>query len=117
MKGQKEKYRYLSIEERKGVELFLSRVREYLKDELVLLKLFGSKARGDYAQESDIDILVVVNGRDWDLHYKVCSIANDVALEFGANISPVILTEKEFNLNRDHGTAFYESVEKEGVPL
>ena len=108
---------FLDEKEMEAVRLFASKVRGLLGDNLIVLKLFGSKARGDFGAESDIDILLVVREKDWDLYYKVCSIATDLALEFGAEISPTIITEKEFGKNRDHNTAFYESVEKEGLPV
>ena len=109
------RYKYLTVVEGEGLGLFAARVREALGDNLTSLKLFGSKARGDFDAESDIDILVLVKSRDWDLHYRVCNIANDIALEYGINISPVIIAESEYDLNREHGTAFYESVEREGI--
>lgn len=108
-------YEFLSEQEREGVRLFASRVRELLGDNLLDLRLFGSKARGDFDAESDIDILLIVREKNFDMRYAVCSIAGDMLLEYGANIAPKFMTDKEFGLNR--GTLFYESVEKEGAAI
>ena len=45
--------------------------------------LFGSKARGDVHEESDIDILVLVNGKvDYKLTRKIRHIAYDIEREY-----------------------------------
>ena len=106
---------YLNDQEKKALNYFTDKVKEALKENLILFKLFGSKARGDFDEESDIDVLVLVNERDWDLHYLVCSIANDISIDLEVFISPTILTLNEYNLNKEHGTAFSHAVEEEGI--
>lgn len=44
---------YLSKEEREALEKFTRGVKFLLGDNLLILKLFGSKARGDFSDESD----------------------------------------------------------------
>jgi len=46
--------------DRQAVQEFVAQVRARRGNQLVALKLFGSKARGDDTPESDIDILVEV---------------------------------------------------------
>ena len=41
----------------------------------------------------------------------------DIQLEYDANISPVIYTEYEYEMNRKMGSLFVKNVEKEGFPL
>ena len=43
---------------------FARRARRELGDHIVQIILYGSRARGDYTDESDIDVLVVVQGID-----------------------------------------------------
>jgi predicted nucleotidyltransferase len=52
----------LSEAERAAVERFVERVQESLGDELEAIWLYGSKARGDASEGSDIDLLVLARG-------------------------------------------------------
>ena len=54
----------LSPMERKVIETFRRRVHESFPDEVRAVRLFGSKARGDAREDSDIDLLVVTASRD-----------------------------------------------------
>jgi predicted nucleotidyltransferase len=50
----------LGAREQAALHDFVQRVRGALGANLVELRLFGSRARGDAAADSDIDVLVVV---------------------------------------------------------
>ena len=46
-------------------------LRDSLGDSLVGLILFGSRARGDYDNESDIDIAIIVQGLSRELKNRI----------------------------------------------
>ena len=50
----------LRSNERAGLAAFVERLRQHYGDDLQRVVLFGSKARGDFDDESDLDLLVVV---------------------------------------------------------
>jgi predicted nucleotidyltransferase len=52
----------LKPEFRGVIEAFLSSVISLLKDVLVELSLYGSAARGEIHEGSDVDVLVIVRG-------------------------------------------------------
>ena len=81
------------------------------------MKIFGSKVRGDFQRESDIDILLIVRDRDARVREYISEIASDLNLEFDCLISPVIYTEAEYNQNRQFNNLFAENLEKEGITL
>ncbi len=103
--------------ERQGVFFFIKKVKKLMGGQLLELKLFGSKARGDFDDESDIDILVVVDSDDWKLRDKICAIAADADIEYGCNISPVVYTKKEHEKNKYFRTLFIQEIEREGIFL
>ncbi len=82
---------------------------------LVELRLFGSKARGDSDQESDIDVLVVLEDYDWEVEKAVCDLCFAINLEFHVLLSPVLYRRSEFDSDLTRITPFYQAVTREGI--
>ena len=85
--------------------------------QLVELRLFGSKARGDAHRESDIDVLVVLEDCNWAIRKAVSALCFDLDLEFGVLISPVIYTRARLNSPLVRIAPFYQAVVREGVAV
>lgn len=109
--------KYLSENEIQGVNVFAERVKLFLGISLVDIRIFGSKARGDFDKESDIDILLVIDSDDWHTQDEISKIASDINIEFDCNISPVIYSGLEHDKNKYFKTLFIQEVEKEGISL
>ena len=77
----------LSESERQVLARFRDRLQTQLPEEQIEVILFGSKARGEGREDSDLDVLVIVLGEDWRLCDKVYDIATDLLLETGVCIS------------------------------
>lgn len=71
---------------------FLRLLKERFGSSIEEVFLFGSYARGDYDEESDIDVLIV-GEIDFD---EVIELVTDVLLRYGELISPVLLKPDEF---------------------
>jgi len=84
---------------------------------LVQLKLFGSKARGDSHPESDIDVLIVLSGYDWDTEKAVYDLCTDISIDFGVLVVPVLYSVSEFESELMRVTPFYQNVVQDGVSL
>ena len=83
-------------------------------DDIKLIMLFGSVARGDDNEESDIDILIVSPIAD-KIKPEIHKIAMDIILEKDEVISPRLMTEDEFKKVEDY--PFLTNVLKEGVVI
>ena len=83
-------------------------------DDVKLIILYVSVARGQDTPESDIDILIVSKNVG-ELRSKVNELAVDVILDYGEIISPHLMTEDHFNKTKDF--LFLSNVLKEGVVL
>jgi type I restriction enzyme R subunit len=68
----------LTDAERVAVEQFVERVRESLGKDLDSIWLYGSKARGDAAEESDVDLLVLAQGGRARHREAVAAIAREL---------------------------------------
>jgi len=84
-------------------------------DEIISMVLFGSVARGDDGDESDIDILIVVHHDNRELESIIDNLVVDFILEKEEVISPHVMTEDHFNKTKDY--SFLKTVMAEGVPI
>ena len=109
--------KYMTESEMQGVKGFAEKVKRLLGPSLLEFSVFGSKVRGDFDQESDIDILVIMESEDWHVREEVVNIAADINMEYGCNISPVIYSRREHEMNRYFGTLFIKEIEREGIPI
>ena len=96
---------------------FLSGVRAALGNNLVEVKLFGSKATGKDQQDSDIDVLIVVKKNGVEIEDRVLDIAFDVNLKRDVYMSPRVIARGIFRDPVWSITPFLRAVAKEGVPL
>lgn len=98
----------------------LSELRSYLErlygQRLVSLVLFGSQARADAQPDSDIDILVVLNGEvdTWTEIERTGEFVSQLCLEYGVVICNIFVSAVQFQAQQ---TAFLRSVYREGVKL
>ena len=83
-------------------------------DDIKLIMLFGSVARGEDSEESDIDILIVSQIAD-KIKPEIHKIAMDIILEKDEVISPRLMTEEQFNKSGDY--PFLANVLKEGIVI
>lgn len=86
---------------------FLRRVEARFGDSVEEVILFGSYARGDYNEESDIDVLIV-GDVDFD---ELMDVVTDILLKHGELISPVVIKPEEFKRRED---SFIKTVLREG---
>ena len=113
----KPKLRFLTPREVKTVNAFAADIKKVADDKLVQIVLFGSKARGDYVAESDIDILIVLKSEDRELVDEIFSILIDYKIETELYLAPIIYGLKDYELSRSMGSEFIKNAENEGIPL
>ena len=98
---------------------FARKVRRILGKNLKQVILYGSYARGDYTEDSDIDIMVLTTLTDKEIEQietEIYDLAFDFLMDYGVDINVVIKNEKQFNYWLG-ALPFYDNVQKEGVVL
>ena len=80
--------------------------------------LYGSEARGDARADSDIDVLILLEGEKRNLQKEsdISGALYDLELKTGVLISPLITLRKLWE-NRPFKTPFYINVVNEGITL
>ena len=107
----------ISKKEEKVLKDFKEQLVGKLKDEVVFIQLFGSKARGDFHKDSDIDILVVLKNPAEDQINFIYDTVIFLSCRCNVYLSVKIFSEKEFNYYKSIPTRFIRNVLKEGVLL
>ena len=107
----------LTQKEKDGLASFKGALQSLLGENLLSLRLFGSRARGEGTEESDLDVLVLVKKKDRALCRRIVEESLEVDLAYEINLAPTILSADEYQRNREYGTPFYRNVERESVSL
>ena len=80
--------------------------------------LYGSEARGDARPDSDVDVLILLEGdkRDLKKENAISGALYDIELATGIIVSPMITLRKLWE-GRPFDTPFYQNVTNEGIIL
>lgn len=98
---------------------FSAQMKKLFGDNLSKIIIYGSYARGDYNQSSDIDIMILVHLSEEDIKSKenvVYDIAFDLEMETGLHISPIIKSESQYDYWVEV-LPFYKNIQKEGIVI
>ena len=101
------------------IQYFTNRVRTLLGNRVKQVILYGSYARGDYNDSSDVDIMILTDFTFEEIEkYRddISDIAFDIELETGIILSPIIKNIDKYN-ERVNIIPFYTNVQKDGVVL
>ena len=101
------------------IQDFAERVRELLGNSLDSVIVYGSYARGDYSELSDIDVMLLVSltkDQIKAVSNRISDLSFDYMLKYGVDISPVITNIDHFNYWVDN-LPYYRNIRDEGVRL
>ncbi|MCD7715134.1 MAG: nucleotidyltransferase domain-containing protein [Lachnospiraceae bacterium] len=86
-------------------------------EDLSRIILYGSYARGDYQDDSDVDVVAIVRGSRKKLQdelERVWDVSHDLSLEYGTIVSPTVIPQDEFEKGKGV-IPYYRNIEKEGI--
>ena len=84
----------------------------------VRIIIYGSYARNEEHEESDVDIMIIVNqvNLQWELRRKIRYAIYALELKHQVILSPKVLTEAEWN-EKKYSSPFFENVITEGIVI
>ncbi|MFB6272642.1 MAG: HEPN domain-containing protein [Salinibacter sp.] len=96
-------------------DVLRERFRNAFGERLHRLILYGSYARGDATEDSDIDVLVVLNeAPDPSDREQAHEVTHPLREEYGAHVSPLVTSRDRFNT---YNQPLYRNVRDEGELL
>ena len=87
-------------------------------DDLELI-LYGSYARNEAQEGSDIDVMVLVDASRQDIaerSWQVGEVASDLLMDCGVVVSPIVENRDYFHANAQL-LPFFRNVQREGVAI
>ncbi|MBR9939332.1 nucleotidyltransferase domain-containing protein [Lachnospiraceae bacterium Marseille-Q4251] len=96
---------------------FSQELKQILGDNLAKVIVYGSYARSDYRDNSDVDIMILVKMSDEEIKAvknDIYDLAFDVEMSTGIELSPIIKNEKQYEYWVDT-LPFYRNVRNEGM--
>lgn len=107
---------HLNRVEEEAIAKLKALLNQKLGDNLKSVLLYGSKARGDYNDDSDIDILVVADTVTPDVKDIIRDAVLDIQLEYSLPISVHIRSLDYFTAQQNNRlNLFIHNVEREGI--
>lgn len=92
-------------------------LRGTIGNELITLAAFGSRVRGDFRWDSDLDILIIVNKSSLKKEKVIREIVYSEGERLNILYSVIIRGKEEFDMEKRHKTPFYTAVMREGMIL
>lgn len=108
----------IEMDYQRAIKIFKEKVKSIYGDRLVDIILYGSAARGGQNQESDIDLLVLLDDYEnyWDEVHRIGDIEFEIngSFDFKILISAIPVLVKDFKNKR---TPLFLNIKREGMSI
>lgn len=94
-------------------------IRSFMQSDLVKMIMYGSCARGDYNEYSDVDIALLTKGSrtdSWKYNDKIDEAATELALKYFTVVNFVLLPYEEFEKKKSW-YGYFKNIDREGIKL
>jgi predicted nucleotidyltransferase len=95
------------------------RLPAQVRDRIRKVVAFGSRARGEDSEDSDLDLLILVDRKAPEIEGKIEDVAYQVMwdYDFKPILSIKLFTESSYLDRVREGFSFYKNIEREGISL
>lgn len=107
----------LTKNQKAALQGYLEILQRNYQDKILQVVLFGSAARGECDQESDIDLLVVLKNGDRRLRDEISMASFDLILKYDVILSPMVMDRETYEWHKRYKDPLYNSIKKDGIDL
>lgn len=111
---------HLTPDERAALKELVNRLYKRYGDDLLRMVLFGSKARNDFDEESDLDVLIVAKIPEveyWQQKRRIIYETYDLDLEYDVVLSLLIEDESEYLQMCKWDLLINQNIQQDGIEL
>ena len=113
---------HLAANERDALQTYMARIQRSFPGRVLAVVLFGSKARGDVTrstppEESDIDLLVLMDEENEADRSTLWRIASDLSLEHDVVLSVRVYGRERWLESRRIQLPLYRAITSDGISL
>jgi len=108
---------YLAENEKSALiklKFFLS---ELLHDGSADIIIYGSKARGDYDEDSDVDLAIITDTITKSVKDSIVKAVTEIETEYVTVISPLLLTRVQFEELKEKERRIALDIESDGIRI
>lgn len=107
----------LTKKQKAAISGYLGILKKKYQDRILQVVLFGSVARGESDEESDIDILVVLKNGNNRLRDEISMACFEMTLNSNVILSPIVMNKNTFDWHKRYKDPLYNSIKRDGVDL
>ena len=107
----------LTLVEQQAATEFANKVYHEFGDQVESILLFGSRARGDADEDSDMDLLVILSDTEPSLVRAIRYLAVDVWLKYGIYLSTRVWSQAHWQKLEEMQTFLYCNIRRDGIKL
>jgi len=108
---------HLSAKERQALEQAVQKISEMFAAQVRFIALFGSKARGDFGPDSDIDVLIISESDDWRVRQDIRDPIYDADLEYSTFTSSWVIAWERFQTLPRRRPGLFANLRRDAIEL
>jgi predicted nucleotidyltransferase len=107
----------ITKKENDALQAFNQRLLTELGKQVQQVILFGSKARGDSALDSDIDVLILADEESRPLRKTISKISSQIGLDYDVCLGTLLIANKRWQQMSSERFSICRNVEQDGILL
>jgi hypothetical protein len=108
---------HLTPTECQALERIVHALTTNFSEQIRFIALFGSKARGDFGPDSDMDLLIISEDDDWRMRQAIRDPVFDIDIECGVFTSPRVIGRERFQSLFFWNPGFIENLQRDALEL